>query len=66
MIPKKYSISELELLLSMGVGKFPISFERKKIYLDYDNQALEPILKRNWCNKPYSAKLTRSRPSSTF
>ena len=41
------------------VEKFRFYLCKKIVYLHYDNQALEPLLKRNRCNKPKSAKLSR-------
>ena len=57
---KKYSIGELELLAVVwGLVKFRFYLYGKKVYLYTDNQALEPLIKRNRCNKQYSARLTR-------
>ena len=61
MIPKKiYSIGELELLAVMwGLKKFRFHLYGKKVYLYADHQALAPLIKRNRCNKQYSARLIR-------
>ena len=57
---KKYSIGELELLAVVwGLEKFRFYLYGKKVHLYTDNQALEPLIKRNRCNKQYSARLTR-------
>ena len=57
---KKYSIGELEILAVVwGLEKFRFYLYGKKVYLYTDNQALEPLIKRNRCNKQYSARLTR-------
>ena len=57
---KKYSIGELELLAVVwGLEKFLFYLYGKKVYLYTDHQALEPLIKRNRCNKQYSARLTR-------
>ena len=57
---KNYSIGELELLAVVwGLEKFRFYLYGKKIYLYTDHQALEPLIKRNRCNKQYSARLTR-------
>ena len=57
---KKYSIGELELLAVVwGLEKFRFYLYGKKVHLYTDHQALEPLIKRNWCNKQYSARLTR-------
>ena len=57
---KKYSIGELELLAVVwGLEKFRFYSYGKKVYLYTDHQALEPLIKRNRCNKQYSARLTR-------
>ena len=57
---KSYSIGELELLAVVwGLEKFRFYLYGKKIYLYTDHQALEPLIKRNRCNKQYSARLTR-------
>ena len=57
---KKYSIGELELLAVVwGLEKFRFYLYGKKVYLYTDHQALEPLIKRNRCNKQYSARLTR-------
>ena len=60
MKPKKNSIGELELLAVVwGLEKFRFYLYGKKVYLYTDHQALEPLIKRNRCNKQYSARLTR-------
>ena len=57
---KNYSIGELELLAVVwGLEKFRFHLYGKKVYLYTDHQALEPLIKRNRCNKQYSARLTR-------
>ena len=57
---KNYSIGELELLTVVwGLEKFRFYLYGKKVYLYTDHQALEPLIKRNRCNKQYSARLTR-------
>ena len=57
---KKYSIGELELLAVVwGLEKFRFYFYGRKVHLYTDHQALEPLIKRNRCNKQYSARLTR-------
>ena len=57
---KNYSIGELELLaIVWGLEKFRFYLYGKKVYLYADHQALEPLIKRNRCNKQYSARLTR-------
>ena len=57
---KKYSIGELDLLAVVwGLEKFRFYLYGKKVYLYTDHQALEPLIKRNRCNKHYSARLTR-------
>ena len=57
---KKYSIGELELLAVVwGLEKFRFYLYGKKVHLYTDHQALEPFIKRNRCNKQYSARLTR-------
>ena len=57
---KKYSNSELKLLAVVwGLEKFQFYLYGKKVHLNTDPQALEPINKRNCCNKQYSARLTR-------
>ena len=42
-----------------GLEKFRFYLYGKKVYLYTDHQALEPLIKRNRCNKQYSARLTR-------
>ena len=57
---KNYSIGELELLAAVwGLEKFRFYLYGKKVFLYNDYQALEPPIKRNRCNKQYSARLTR-------
>ena len=57
---KRYSIGELELLAVVwGLEKFRFYLYGKKVYLYTDHQALELIIKRNRCNKQYSARLSR-------
>ena len=57
---KKYSIGELELLAVVwGLEKIRFYLYGKKVYLYTVHQALEPLIKRNRCNKKYSARLTR-------
>ena len=57
---KKYSIGELDLLAVVrGLEKFRFYLYATKVQLYTDHQALEPLIKRNWCNKQYSARLTR-------
>ena len=63
-IPKrnetKYSIDELELLAVVsGLEKFRFYLYDKRVHLYTDQQALEPLIKRNRCDKQYSARLTR-------
>ena len=55
-----YSIGELELLAVVwGLEKFRFYLYGKKVFLYTDHQALEPLIKRNRCNRQYSARLTR-------
>ena len=57
---KNYSIGELELLnVVWKLEKFRFYLYGKKVFLYTDHQALEPLIKRNRCNKQYSARLTR-------
>ena len=57
---KIYLIGELELLsVVWGLEKFRFYLYGKKVFLYTDHQALEPLIKRNRCNKQYSARLTR-------
>ena len=57
---KIYSIGELKLLAVVrGLEKFRFYLKGKKVFLYTDNQALEPLIKRNRCSKQYSARLTR-------
>ena len=49
---KNYSIGELELLAVVWcLEKFRFHLNGKKVYLYTDHQALEPLIKRNSCNK---------------
>ena len=41
-----------------GLEKFRFHFYGKTVYLYTDHQALAPLIKRNRCNKHYSAGLT--------
>ena len=43
----------------LRIRKILISPIRKNVYLNTDQQALQPLIKRNRCNKQYSARLTR-------
>ena len=43
----------------MGIRKTPFLPNGKKVFLYTDHQALESLIKRNRCNKQYSARLTR-------
>ena len=57
---KNDSIGELEVLAVVwGLEKFRFHLYGKKVFLYTDHQALEPLIKRNRCNKQYSARLTR-------
>ena len=57
---KNYSIGELELLAVVwGLEKFRFYLYGKKVYLYTDHRTLEPLIKRNRCNRQYSARLTR-------
>ena len=57
---QNYSIGELELLAVVyGLEKFRFYLNGKKVFLYTDHQALEPLIKRNRCNRQYSARLTR-------
>ena len=57
---KNYSVGELELLAVVwGLEKFRFYLYGKKVFLYTDHQALEPLIKRNRCNRQYSARLTR-------
>ena len=57
---KNYSIGEIELLAVVWVlEKFRFYLYGKKVFLYTDHQVLEPLIKRNRCNKQYSARLTR-------
>ena len=64
---KNYSIGELELLAVVwGLGKFRFCLYGKKVFLYTDHQALEPLIKRNRCNKQYSATYQMVRPISAL
>ena len=57
---KNYSIGELELpAVVWGLENLRFYLYGKKVYLYTDHQALELLIKRNRCNKQYSARLTR-------
>ena len=57
---KNYSTGDLELLAVVwGLEKLRFYLYGKKVFLYTDHQALEPLIKRNRCNKQYSARLTR-------
>ena len=57
---QNYSIGELELLAVVwGLEEFRFHLYGKKVFLYTDHQALEPLIKRNRCNRQYSARLTR-------
>ena len=57
---KNYSIGERELLaVAWGLEKLRFLLYGKKVFYNTDHQALEPLIKRNRCNKQYSARLTR-------
>ena len=57
---KNYSIGELEFLAGVwGLENFRFCLHGKKVFLYTDHQALEPLIKRNRCNRQYSARLTR-------
>ena len=43
----------------MVTREIPILFIRKERSLYTDHQAMEPLIKRNRCNKQHSARLTR-------
>ena len=50
----------MELLAVVwGLEKFRFHLYGKKVCLYTDHQALEPLIKRNRCNKQYSARLTQ-------
>ena len=54
---QNYLIGELELLAVVwGLEKFRFYLYGKKVYLYTDHQALEPLIKRNRCNREYSAR----------
>ena len=42
-----------------GLQKFDFIYTGRKSFVIQTHQANEPLIKRNWCNKQYSAKLTR-------
>ena len=53
-------MGELELLAVVwGSEKFRFYLYGKKDFFYTDHQALEPLIKRNRCNRQYSARLTR-------
>ena len=57
---EKNSIGELELLAVVwGLEKFRFYLYGKKFILYTDHQALDPLIKRNRCNRQYSARLKR-------
>ena len=57
---KSYSIGDLELLAVVwALETFRFYLYGKKVFLYTDHQALEPLIKRNRCNRQYSARLTR-------
>ena len=57
---QNYSIRESELLAVVcGLEKFRFYLSGKKLFINTDDQALEPMIKRNWRNRHYSARLTR-------
>ena len=57
---KNYSIGELELLAVVwGFENFRLDLYGKKVFFYTDHQALEPLIKRKRCKKPYSARVTR-------
>ena len=57
---QNYSIGELELLAVVwGFERFQFYLYGEKVFLYTDHQALEPLIKRNRCNRQYSARLTR-------
>ena len=57
---QNYSIGELELLAVVwGSEKFRFYLYGKKVILYKDHRALEPLIKRNRCNRQYSARQTR-------
>ena len=57
---EKNSIGELEFLAVVwGLEKFRFYLYGKKVYLYTNQQALEPLIKRNRSNKQYSARFTR-------
>ena len=52
-------LEKVILLRMWGLEKFRFYLYGKKIFLYTDHQALEPLIKRNRCNRQYSARLTR-------
>ena len=59
-IQKKYAINELELLaVAWGLEHLRVYIHGKPDKILTDQQALEPLIKRNRSNKTYSARLTR-------
>ena len=55
---KKFSIGEIELLTVVwGLEEFRFYIYGKRVHLYAVHQALEPLVKRNRCNKQYSARL---------
>ena len=57
---KNNAINELELLAVVwGLEHFRLYVYGKPIKLRTDHQALEPLIRRNRSNKPYSARMTR-------
>ena len=56
---QKYSTGELELLAVLwGLEKFRFIYTVRKFFL-HRHKAREPLVKRNRCNRQYSARLTR-------
>ena len=57
---QNYSIGELELLAAVwGLETFRFYLYGKKVFLYTGHQALQPLIKRNRCNRQNSARLTR-------
>ena len=57
---KNYSIGQLKLIAVVwGCEKFRFYLNGKKVFLYTNHRALELLIKRNRCNKQYSARLTR-------